>query len=144
TVTSSAFVSSYEPVHVYVEAGTALAAAVPAQGKEYGGLVPQLPFSPTHLVAARRVSDSGSGPYDGVFTPASGFTTQEMPLAVGSPGVRRETRTRPQRSCRPRGWRRYRARCARRHSPTYRASADPDRARSARCGPGLARPARSR
>ncbi|MGE5183281.1 MAG: hypothetical protein ACM31C_14525 [Acidobacteriota bacterium] len=84
TVTSSAFTSAYEPLHVYVEAGTALAAAAPSTGKEYGGLVPQLPFTPTHLIAARRVSDSGSGTYDAIYTPATSWTVQEMPLVAGS------------------------------------------------------------
>jgi len=82
TVASSAFASAFEPLHVYVEAGSALVAAVPGQGKEYSNLVPQLPFTPTHLIAARRVSDAGTGSYDAVFVPASAWTTQEMPLAT--------------------------------------------------------------
>ncbi len=84
TVTSSAFTSAYEPLHVYVQAGTALGAATPATGKEYSGLVPQLPFTPTHLIAARRVSDSGTGAYDGIYTPAATWTTVEAPLAAGA------------------------------------------------------------
>ena len=84
TVSSSAFTSAYEPLHVYVEAGSALAAAAPSTGKEYGGLVPQLPFTPTHLIAARRVTDSGSGPYDGVYLPGSAWTSVENPLVPGT------------------------------------------------------------
>jgi hypothetical protein len=84
TVASTAWASQYLPLHVYVETATTLGAAVPAQGKEYSGLVPQLPFSPTYLIAARRVSDSGTGPYDGVYAPASSWTMQQTPLVAGS------------------------------------------------------------
>lgn len=85
TVTSDAFEDAFEPLHIYVEAGTALAAATPATGKEYSGLVPQLPFTPTHLIAARQVSDSGDGgPYDGVYAPDNAFDTLATPLAVGA------------------------------------------------------------
>ncbi len=84
TVASTAWASAYLPLHVYVEAATTLGTAAPSQGKEYGGLVPQVPFSPTHLIAARRVSDSGSGPYDAVYVPTSSWTTQQTPLAAGS------------------------------------------------------------
>jgi hypothetical protein len=84
TVGSSAFASAYEPLHVYVEVGATLGTVQPAQGKEYGGLIAQLPFSPTHLIAARRVSDSGTGPYDGVFVPAGGWATRETALVDGS------------------------------------------------------------
>lgn len=73
TVTSNAFTGAYEPLHIYVEAGTSLAAAQPATGKEYSGLTPKLPFSPTHLIAVRRVSDSGTGGYDGVYVPTDGW-----------------------------------------------------------------------
>jgi len=82
TVTSPAFTGAYEPLHVYLETGTGLGTPVPSQGKEYSGLVPQLAFTPTHLIAARRVSDSGTGAYDGVYTPASTWTTLAMPLAA--------------------------------------------------------------
>ena len=84
TVTSDAFEGAYEPLHVYVEAGTALAPAQPSTGKEYSGLVPQLPFTPTALVAVRRVTDSGTGPYDGVYLPGGGWTTRATPLAPGT------------------------------------------------------------
>ena len=84
TVQSTAFAQPYEPLHIYIEAGDALAAPVPATGKEYSGLVPQLPFTPTHLIAVRRVSDAGSGPYDGVFTPASQWTTRATALVDGT------------------------------------------------------------
>jgi hypothetical protein len=81
TMSSSAFGSAYEPLHVYVEAGTDLNPATPAQGKEYGGLVPALPFTPTHLIAIRRVDDSGAGgPYDGVYVRAG--WTQTTPLVA--------------------------------------------------------------
>ena len=80
TVTSNAFAAAYEPLHVYVETGTTLSAAAPAQGKEYGGLVPALPFMASQLVAIRRVSDSGTGGYDGVFVPADGWMTRVLAL----------------------------------------------------------------
>ncbi len=80
TVTSSAFTSAYEPLHVYLEAASGLGVAVPSQGKEYSGLVPQLPFTPTHLVAARNTSAG----YDAVYTPASTWDTVAMPLASGT------------------------------------------------------------
>jgi len=78
TVTSSAFTGAYEPLHVYLE--TNPGTAVPSQGKEYSGLVPQLAFTPTYLIAVRRVSDSGTGAYDGVYTPAATWTTRAQPL----------------------------------------------------------------
>ena len=85
TVASSAFASAYEPLHVYVEASAGpLGAAQPSQGKEYSGLTPALPFTATHLIAARRVDDAGTGPYDGVFTPDAGWTTQATVLQPGS------------------------------------------------------------
>jgi hypothetical protein len=84
TVQSTAFAQPYEPLHIYVEAAAALAAPVAAQGKEYSALVPQLPFTPTHLIAVRRVSDAGTGPYDAVFTPAAQWTTRATPLTDGT------------------------------------------------------------
>jgi hypothetical protein len=84
TVQSTAFANAYEPLHIYLEATTALASPVPSTGKEYSNLTPQLPFTPTHLIAVRRVSDSGTGAYDGVFTPASQWTTRATALVDGT------------------------------------------------------------
>ena len=84
TVQSSAFASAYEPLHIYVEAATALGSPAPSSGKEYSGLVAQLPFTPTHLIAVRRVSDAGTGPYDGVFTPDAQWTTRATALVDGT------------------------------------------------------------
>jgi hypothetical protein len=85
TVGSGAFASAYEPLHVYVQvADGALPAAAPSMGKEYSNLVPALPFTATHLIAARRVDDSGTGPYDAVFVPTGGWTMQQTPLADGT------------------------------------------------------------
>ncbi|MEO6776344.1 MAG: hypothetical protein ABI467_25590 [Kofleriaceae bacterium] len=81
TAISDAFVAPDQPLHVYLEAGTALDAATPSSGKEYSGLVPALPFAPNYLIAARRVSDTGTGPYDGVFVPAASWATRQTPLA---------------------------------------------------------------
>ena len=78
TVTSSAFADQYEPLHVYLE--TSLPAAVASQGKEYSGLVPQLPFTPDYLLAVRRVS----GGYDGIYTPAMTWDSLALPLAEGT------------------------------------------------------------
>ncbi len=83
TVTSSAFAAAFEPLHVYVELGASLAAPVAGTGKEYAGLVPALPFTPTHLIAVRRVGDGGAGPYDGVFLPDAGFMTRERARSRG-------------------------------------------------------------
>lgn len=80
TVKSPAFVAAYEPLHVYLEAAPSLGEPVASMGKEYSGLTPRLPFTPTHLVAVRRVSDSGTGPYDGVFEPANGYQTRTVAL----------------------------------------------------------------
>ena len=79
TVSSSAFTNAYEPLHIYIEANTD-AAATPASGKEYGGLIPHLPFSPTHVIAVRRVSDSGTGAYDGIYVPTDGWQTRTLAL----------------------------------------------------------------
>jgi hypothetical protein len=84
TVQSSAFANAYEPLHIYVETADTLAAATPSQGKEYSGLTPQLPFTPTYLIAVRRVSDAGTGPYDGVFIPDAQWTTRATPLTDGT------------------------------------------------------------
>ena len=83
TVVSSAFASAYEPLHVYVETD-ALASPVPSQGKEYSNLVPAIPFTASYLIAARRVTDSGSGPYDGVYVPNSAWTIRQTALQLGS------------------------------------------------------------
>jgi hypothetical protein len=81
TVASPAFANAYEPLHVYIDASTTpLAPAVASQGKEYSGLVAALPFSPNYLLAARRVSDAGTGPYNGIYVPGSGWSVQPTPL----------------------------------------------------------------
>lgn len=87
TVTSDAFLSDYEPFHLYLETGPApLDTATPAAGKEYSGLTPTLPFTPNYLVAFRRVSDSGTGAYDGVYTPGGtpAWTTRATALVQGT------------------------------------------------------------
>ena len=82
TASSLAFESDYEPLHVYLESTTALTAAAPAPGKEYSGLVPMLPFAPTHLIAARRTN--GVDLYDGIYLPAATWTTRGDSLAPGT------------------------------------------------------------
>ena len=85
TMVSRGFEDEYEPVHVYLEAGASLGAASASTGKEYSSLTAELPFTPTHLVAVRRTSDSGSGgPYNGVYTPASSWSDRAVPLAEGT------------------------------------------------------------
>lgn len=85
TMVSQAFEDQYKPVHVYVEAATTLGPATPSTGKVYSSLTPELPFSPTHLIALRRRSDSGmGGPYNGVYTPASSWNDRALPLDSGS------------------------------------------------------------
>jgi hypothetical protein len=84
TVRSDAFAAPYEPLHIYIEAGTTLAPPVGATGKEYSHLVPALPFTPTHLIAVRRISDAGTGPYDGVYVPASAWTMRATALEPGT------------------------------------------------------------
>jgi len=87
TVTSDAFTSAYEPLHLYLE--TDELGALPSQGKEYSGLVATLPFTPNYLVAVRRVSDSGTGAYDGVYAPANAWSTRTTALdAMVSPDHR--------------------------------------------------------
>jgi hypothetical protein len=80
TVSSIAFGSAYEPLHIYVETGATLASSTAASGKEYGGLTPALPFSPTQLIGARRISDAGSGGYDGVYVPTDQWQTRTVSL----------------------------------------------------------------
>ncbi len=82
TVASIAFEGEYEPLHVYLQTGTTLTAATPAMGKEYSGLVPVLPFAPTHLIAVRRTT--GVDPYDGVYLPGAGWATREIALDPGT------------------------------------------------------------
>ena len=80
TLSSSAFVAAYAPLHVYVETGSVLATESAGQGKEYGGLVPALPFTPTHAIGARRVSDAGTGGYNGVYVPADQWQTRSVAI----------------------------------------------------------------
>lgn len=80
TVTSIAFGAAYEPLHIYVETGAALATAAPAAGKEYSTLTARVPFSPTHLIALRRISDAGTGGYNGIFVPTDSFQTRTVAL----------------------------------------------------------------
>jgi hypothetical protein len=86
TVTSDAFLDASRPLHLYVEARPDLADATPAQGKEYGGLTAELPFSPNYLIALRRTNDFGSGPYDGVYIPSGAmpWATRSHPLDPGT------------------------------------------------------------
>jgi len=74
-LTSQAFESAYVPFHLYLEAASgALGAATPGTGLEYSNLTPQLPFTPTHLITARNLSDDGSagGPWNGLFVREAG------------------------------------------------------------------------
>jgi hypothetical protein len=80
TVSSGAFTSPYEPLHIYLETTSALGTATPSSGKEYSGLTPMLPFAPTHLIAVRRVTDAGTGAYDGVYAPGDGWMTRTVAL----------------------------------------------------------------
>ena len=80
TVSSIAFGSAYEPLHVYVETGSALGIAAAAYGKEYSNLTPALPFTPTHAIAVRRISNAGTGPYDGVFVPSDQWQSRMLDL----------------------------------------------------------------
>lgn len=80
TLTSNAFTAPYEPLHVYVETGATLATATAVTGKEYSGLTPALPFTPTHVIAVRRVSDAGTGGYNGVYVPGDQWQTRTLAL----------------------------------------------------------------
>jgi hypothetical protein len=85
TVSSPAFQDKYEPLHVYLQAGSDLGVATPAPGKQYSNLTPDLPFAANYLIAARQQSDSGvGGPYDGIYTPAMTWDDRATPLAPGS------------------------------------------------------------
>lgn len=82
---SRGFDDELEPVHVYLEATTSLGAATASTGKEYSSLTPELPFTPTHVIAVRRTSDSGSGgPYNGIYTPASSWSDRAVPLVAST------------------------------------------------------------
>lgn len=82
TASSTAFESDFEPLHVYVQAGIALPAAAPGSGKEYSGLTPMLPFTPSHLIAVRRTN--GATPYDGVYLPGASWMTRDTALVPGT------------------------------------------------------------
>ncbi len=58
-IVSQSFEADNAPLHVYIAADPTLSGATPSSGKEYGGLTAQLPFTATHLLAVRRVSDLG-------------------------------------------------------------------------------------
>ncbi|HEY5947443.1 MAG TPA: hypothetical protein VIV40_18195 [Kofleriaceae bacterium] len=80
TVNSIAFGAAYEPLHIYIETGATLATSIAAHGKEYGGLTPALPFSPTQLIGVRRISNAGTGGYDGVYVPNDVWQTRTTSL----------------------------------------------------------------
>jgi hypothetical protein len=66
---SEAFEDDWAPAVLYIEAAsTALGAAGLAVGFEYSNQIPDLPFTPTHAIALRAVSDAGAGegPWNGV------------------------------------------------------------------------------
>lgn len=85
TMVTPAFASADRPLHVYAQSASSLSPAAPTTGKRYAGLTPELPFSPTHLIAARRVSTLGGlPPYNGVYMPADGWETRVAALEVGS------------------------------------------------------------
>ena len=85
TFTSDAFRDdAFEPLHLYVEASSLFVAPVASTGKEYAALNAGLPFSATHLIAVRRTSDSGSGPYNGVYSPAGSWATRTTSLNTGT------------------------------------------------------------
>ncbi|MFZ9889235.1 MAG: hypothetical protein ACO3JL_17210, partial [Myxococcota bacterium] len=70
------FEDPYAPLHLYLEVD-AVTAASPGSGKSYSALVPKLPFTPTHLVAARRSSLG----YNRVYT-GTDFDTAGQELAT--------------------------------------------------------------
>jgi hypothetical protein len=67
---SPAFEADLTPLMVYLQADPS-PAVVPSTGMTYSGLVPALPFTPTHAIAVRALSDAGDGvgPYSGVWVP---------------------------------------------------------------------------
>jgi hypothetical protein len=79
---SAAFDDPFKPVMIYIEAADTLSAATPAQGVEYSNQTAQLPFTPTHLISARRTSDSGAtdGPWNGVWRAEGGLLTRALRL----------------------------------------------------------------
>ncbi|MBX3130015.1 MAG: hypothetical protein KF718_25080, partial [Polyangiaceae bacterium] len=79
-VVSEAFEADFRPVHIYLEADTALGTAAGADGKEYSSLTAKLPFTPTHLIAVRSKNDGGAGNYNGVYLPASAWANQSLAL----------------------------------------------------------------
>jgi hypothetical protein len=86
TVTSEAFLDGAKPLHVYVETAATLSAAAPRAGKEYSGHTAQLGFGATHVIAARRTNDFGSGPYDAIYAAAGApaWTTRAHTLTPGT------------------------------------------------------------
>jgi hypothetical protein len=85
TVASTAFSDPYKPVHIYLEtASGTLPSASPGTGKEYATLSPAFAFTPSHVIAVRATSDSGTGgPYNGVYTAATAWATRTTPIDLG-------------------------------------------------------------
>src|SRR5690606_12727320 len=80
-VQSMAFADPYRPFSLYLEAANGPAgAAVAGTGIEYSNLVPALPFTPTHLVSVRPLSDDGSGPWNGIWSQSGGTWTRQQGL----------------------------------------------------------------
>ncbi|MCB9597737.1 MAG: hypothetical protein H6719_33780 [Sandaracinaceae bacterium] len=75
-LSSPVFADGFRPIHVYLEARPTLGAATASSGKFYDSLTAGLPFTATHLIAVRRTSTGMDGiAYNGVYTPAGGWTT---------------------------------------------------------------------
>ncbi len=85
TLRSPVFAAEFKPLHVYLEAGSALAAASASTGKEYSAETAELPFSATHLLALRRTSVGGDGiAYNGIYTPTGDWMTMPREFSTGS------------------------------------------------------------
>jgi hypothetical protein len=71
---STVFQNDWTPLIVYVDASTGSASA--GQGLAYSNLTPELPFTPTHAVVLRNLSDDGNGPYNGLWAADGGWHQQ--------------------------------------------------------------------
>lgn len=83
TLDHDGFANSYQPWFLYIDADGDPTPVSPADGVEYSGKTPSLPFTPTHMVTARTAVDGGpqGGPWSGVWTfDADGEATQRFRL----------------------------------------------------------------
>lgn len=86
TVVSELFEADYKTFNLYLESASGtLGSATPTTGIDYSNLIPELPFTPTHAITLRKLSEDGSasGPWNGLWRPDSSGWYQQQRFEYG-------------------------------------------------------------